>query len=60
MNPLNRAKVTGAVCAVALQTEAWKYPAIGTGMDLELCADLPPLIYALPCEMLLCNTVKEC
>ena len=60
MKSSDRAKVTGAVSAVALQTKAWKYPVTGAGINFALCADLPSLFYALPCEMLLCNTVKEC
>lgn len=56
----NRAKVTVATSAVALQPEAWKYPAIETGIDIAFWLDLPRQAYVQFYQMLLCNNVKEC
>ena len=56
----NRAKVTVATSAVALQTGAWKYPADKNGIDIAFWVDLPDLSYVQFYQRLLCNNVKEC
>ena len=60
MQTANRAKVTVVFSAVALQPEAWKYPALETGIGIASGVDELCQAFVQFYKMPLCNNVKEC